>query len=121
VVQELRQRRLLPVGSFVAGPSWIQTGKAAVALGPNIPVMCLCADPHNFRYAVIYTEYLGADAVILNKVRLGEDVIAKFSPYFESVTLETTVPITRQGRVAMEIGVYRAKTFRKPFPTNQPR
>ena len=36
-------------------------------------------------------------------------------------TLETTVPITRQGRVAMEIGVYRAKGFRKSYPTDQPR
>ena len=121
VAKELRARRLLPVGSFVAAPSWIQTGKAAVALGPNVPVMCLCADPHHFRYAVIDTQYFGANAVILNKVKAGEDVVAKFSPYFESVTLETTVPILRQGRVAMEIGVYHAKNFRKSFPTDQPR
>ncbi len=121
VVKELRVRRLLPVGSFVAAPSWIQAGKAAVALGPHVPVICLCADPHHFRYAVIDTQYFGANAVILNKVKQGEDVITKFSPYFESVTLEAVVPIYRQGRVAMEIGVYRATHFLKSYPTDQPR
>jgi len=62
-----------------------------------------------------------SNAVILNKVKQGEDVITKFSPYFESVTLEAVVPIYRQGRVAMEIGVYRATHFLKSYPTDQPR
>lgn len=57
----------------------------------------------------------------MNKVKVGEDVIAKFSPYFESVTLEAVVPIYRQGRVAMEIGVYRGTHFLKSYPTDQPR
>ncbi len=121
VSKELHTRRLLPVGSFVAAPSWIQAGKASVALGPDVPVICLCADPHHFWYAVVDTQYFGANAVILNKVRAGEDVIAKFAPYFESITLETVVPIYRERRVAMEIGVYRATNFRKSFPTEQPR
>jgi hypothetical protein len=65
--------------------------------------------------------YLGKNAIIVKKVMPNDDVIAEFSPYFESVAALDEVPAVRHGNEAMRIGVYRARNFRKLFPTTQPR
>jgi len=114
-------RGLIPIDGFVGAPSWIQAGKAAIGLGPDVKVLCLCADPHHFAYMQKDSAYLGANAVIVKKVKPNDDVIAEFSPYFESVTALDVVPVTRHGNVVMEVGVYRAKNYRKLFPTSQGR
>src|SRR6185312_8070870 len=36
--------------TFVAATSWVQGGKAAYALGPDVVVLCLCHDPHEFAF-----------------------------------------------------------------------
>jgi hypothetical protein len=106
---------------FVAAPSWIQAGKAAVGLGPDVKVLCLCADPHHFYYMQNDSAYLGANAVIVKKVKENDDVPAEFAPYFEDITPLDVVPVTRAGHVVMNVALYRAKGFRKVFPTEQPR
>lgn len=117
----LGDRGLPPPGGFVAAPSWIQAGKVAVGVGPRLPVICLCADPHHFRYAVVDTEFLGRDAVLAVKVKAGDNPVERFSPYFQSLEPITVVPITRDGRVAMEVALFRGVGFRRVFPTDQPR
>jgi hypothetical protein len=112
---------LLPAGGFVAAPSWIQAGKAAIGVGPDWPVLCLCADPHHFRYTVDDRAWLGRDAVLLVKHKEGDDVVAKFSPYFETVALAGHVPLHRHGHEAMIVDVYAATGFRRLYPSDQPR
>ena len=111
----------LPAGGFVAAPSWIQSGKAAVGVGPDWPVLCLCADPHHFRYTQDDRRWLGHDAVLLVKHKERDDVVAKFSPYFTSVTLAGQVPLHRHGVPAMTVDVYKASGFRQLYPTDQSR
>ncbi len=117
----LEQRGLMPLNGFVAAPSWIQAGKAAIGLGPDVKVLCLCSDPHQFLYMQNDSAYLGKNAIIVKKVIPNDDVIAEFSPYFESVTALDVVPAVRHGNEAMRIGVYRARNYRKIFPTQQAR
>ena len=117
----LADRGLPAAGGFVAAPSWIQAGKLAVGMGPGVPVICLCADPHHFRYAAVDSEYLGRDAVLAVKVKAGDDPVARFAPYFQSLEPVAVVPITREGRVAMQVALFRGVNFVKLFPTVQPR
>ena len=117
----LKQRGLLPIDGFVAAPSWIQAGKAGYGIGPDVPVLCLCADPHHFYYASIDTTWLGRNAVIVEKVRPNDDVIAEFAPYFEQILPLDVIPITRGGQIVMDVAIYRARNFRRVFPTSQPR
>jgi hypothetical protein len=117
----LAARGFLPITGFVAAPSWIQAGKAAMGLGPDVKVLCLCADPHHFYYMENDSTWLGADAVIVKKVKAGDDVIAEFSPYFEQIVPLDVVPVTRAGHVVMSVGLWRATGFRTLFPTAQPR
>ena len=117
----LQARGLIPLDGFVAAPSWIQAGKAAVGLGPDVKVLCLCADPHHFYYMQNDSSWLGANAVIVKKETLNDDVIAEFAPYFEEIRPLDVVPVTRAGHVAMMVRLYRANGFRRLFPTAQPR
>ena len=110
-----------PVDGFVATASWIQAGKAAVALGPGTPVLCLCGDPHHFYYAENDSSFLGKDAMIVKKVREGDAVLERFAPYFERIDPITKFGVYRGLQEVMQLEVYRAKNFRALYPTNQPR
>jgi hypothetical protein len=114
---------LLSEGTFVAAPSWIQAGKAAVGLGPEFPVLCLCSDPHHFYYLEDDRRYIGSNAVLVAKVRPNQvdDVLARFGPYFESIEPVGRVAIHRANETALEVGIYRATKFRRLYGTGQPR
>jgi hypothetical protein len=111
----------MPVPGFIAATSWIQAGKAAVGMGPGTPVLCLCGDPHHFRYAANDSAFLGADALIVKKRREDDDVLERFAPYFEKIDVITTVSVNRGMQQVMLLDVYRAKNFRAVYPTEQPR
>ncbi|HEX7545767.1 MAG TPA: glycosyltransferase family 39 protein [Gemmatimonadaceae bacterium] len=117
----LDARGMLSHGEFLAAPSWIQAGEAALGTGPDVPVLCLCADPHHFYYMNDDRAFLGRDAVFVKKLKPDDDVVAAFAPYFESFEMADTLVIHRAGAEAMRVGIYRARGFRKLFPTMQPR
>lgn len=105
----------------MAATSWIQAGKAAIAMGPGTPVLCLCADPHHFYYAQNDSAFLGKDAILVKKLKVGDDLIERFSPYFERIDPITKVGIYRGMQLVMEVELYRAKNYRALYPTDQPR
>ncbi|MDA1082099.1 MAG: glycosyltransferase family 39 protein [Gemmatimonadetes bacterium] len=110
-----------PATDFVAATSWIQAGKAAVGAGPRIPVLCLCADPHHFFYAYSDSAYLGRNAIIVHKVRAGDDVIERFAPYFERIEPLTEFAVMRGPQDVMAVELFRATNFRALYPTTQQR
>jgi hypothetical protein len=117
----LDAKGMLAHGEFLAAPSWIQAGEAALGTGPDVPVLCLCADPHHFYYMHDDRAFLGRDAVFVKKLKANDDVVAEFAPYFESFEGADTLVIRRAGAVVGRVGIYRARGFRKVFPTAQPR
>ena len=117
----LDAKDMLAHGEFLAAPSWIQAGESALGVGPDVPVVCLCTDPHHFYYMTDDRTLLGRDAVFVKKIRPNEDVISAFSPYFDSLEIADTLVIHRGGAEALEVGIYRARGFKKVFPTSQPR
>jgi hypothetical protein len=118
---EVVGRGFYPVNGFVAATSWIQTGKAAVGMGPGTHVLCLCADPHHFRYAESDSAFLGADAILVKKVRENDDVLDRFAPYFERIDPIARIVVARGRQEVMQLDLFRASNFRKPYPTDQPR
>jgi len=117
----LDARNMLAHGEFLAAPSWIQAGESALGVGPDVPVVCLCADPHHFYYMNDDRTFLGRDAVFVKKIRPNDDVAGTFAPYFESFAVTDTLVIHRGGAEALKVGIYRARGFKKVFPTTQPR
>jgi hypothetical protein len=117
----LHTRELLPARArFVAATSWIDAGKLAYALGPRVPVLCLCANPHQFGYLHQQREFIGDDALIVERARRHATSPVTLAPYFDAVDSLAPVTIFRAGHPAITLGVYLAHHFRRPYPTDLP-
>lgn len=104
-----------PDTDFIAATSWIQAGKAAVGAGPGVRVVCLCADPHHFEYVNPQSAFLGRDAIIVHKVRAGDDVPSRFAKQFESIEPAGEFAVTRRRQEVMAVELFRARGFRAPY------
>jgi hypothetical protein len=99
-------------GTFVAAPSWIQAGKTAWALGPDAPVVCLCAAPHQFQFTRDQRAYLGRDAVLVMRPRTVAQMLPRYERSFASIQFVREVPI--RGKLTVEL--YLARDFQRPLP-----
>ncbi|HEY9426339.1 MAG TPA: glycosyltransferase family 39 protein, partial [Gemmatimonadaceae bacterium] len=70
---------------IVAAANWIDAGKVAHALGPDVPVVCLCDHPHHFRFLYPATEARGRDVVLVERVRAHSDVAADMARHSRAV------------------------------------
>jgi hypothetical protein len=115
----LHTRGLIPgPDRFVAATNWIDAGKAAYALGPNVPVLCLCAHPHQFGFLHDQARYLGDDALIIERIRGTRAMLSSaLAPYFDHVDFVALVPILRAGHPALTLAVYLGHRFRRAYPT----
>ncbi len=102
--------------TFIAATSWIQAGKASYAIGPETPVLCLCADPHEFGFLYDQRDVLGQDAVIVDRLPARHDLVARYAPYFESLTWVGNVTIRRFGAPVFQVGVYMGRDLTRPVP-----
>jgi hypothetical protein len=113
----LAQRGLLPDSTrFVGAPSWIDAGKVAYALGPNVRTVCLCDRPHQFQFLDPQTDFLGKDAVIVEPTSRGDaDPTARFAPYFRSVAMVGDVTLHRAGHPALTLTLLVGHDFQRPL------
>ncbi len=113
----LAERGLLPDSSrFVGAPSWIDAGKVAYALGPDVPTVCLCVRPHQFQFLYPQREFLGKDAVIVQPLPHGDaDPTTRFLPYFRSVAMVGRVTLHRAGYPVRTLIVMVGHDFQRPL------
>ncbi len=112
----LAQRGLLPdSGRFVGAPSWIDAAKVAYALGPDVPTVCLCDRPHQFRFLYQQRTFLGKDAVIVEPTPRTGDPTARFTPYFRSVAMVGSVTLHRMGHPALTLTLLLGHEFQRPL------
>lgn len=117
----LYSRELLPTRArFVAATTWIDAGKVAYALGPRVPVLCLCANPHQFGYLHRQRAFIGDDALIVVRARGHATLRVTLAPYFDSIDSLAPVTILRAGHPAITLGVYLAHNFQRPYSSDLP-
>ncbi len=102
--------------TFVAGTSWVQSGKIAYALGPSVPLVCLSGDPRGFGYVYGQGAFEGEDAVIIDRLPARHDVMAMYGAYFWQLGPAGRIGIRRDGRPAFDVAVYVGRGFRGPYP-----
>jgi 4-amino-4-deoxy-L-arabinose transferase-like glycosyltransferase len=102
--------------AFVAGTSWVQSGKIAYALGPAVPVVCLSGDPRGFQYVYDQHAFEGDDAVIVDRLPARHDVMAMYGAYFGQFAPAGRIGIRRDGRPAFDVAVYVGRGFHGPYP-----
>lgn len=105
---------------LVAATSWIDAGKVAYALGPDIPVVCLCDHPHHFHFLYPETEAIGRDVLLVTRVRAHDNVAADMAHYSRAVEPLGTVTIHRLGHPEFQLGLYLARDSSGLIPVDLP-
>ncbi|HZS61183.1 MAG TPA: glycosyltransferase family 39 protein [Gemmatimonadaceae bacterium] len=111
-IDDLVDWRGIPGSKLVLAPSWIQAGKVSWALGPDVPVLCLCTSPHEFAFTHDQRDFIGQDALIVMRPRTAVDMLPRYAPYFASITPYREIHI----RGKLVVDVYLARDFQRPFP-----
>jgi 4-amino-4-deoxy-L-arabinose transferase-like glycosyltransferase len=99
-----------PWPTFIAGTRWHEAGRLAVALGPAVPVLCLCLDARGFGIVSDNRRYLGRDGLVIVPEGAATQAMLTLTPYFSSLVRGET--LTMQGTVALV--VLRGQGLRDP-------
>lgn len=109
------QLGILDGGTVFAAPSWLYAGKLGYALGPTPPVLCLCADPQQFRFRGDVRAWVGHDLIVVaphSDPRAWE----RAATYFDSLQPLAPIEITRNGRPALTLDVKLGKSLHISTP-----
>lgn len=103
-------------GPFVAAVKWTDAGKIGYALGPRVPVVCLCGAPHQFGYLPGASAFIGHDAVIVDRSRGPSGVPRAYAPYFSRIDPIAPIIVHRFGRPVLTIQAFLARRYRAVYP-----
>jgi 4-amino-4-deoxy-L-arabinose transferase-like glycosyltransferase len=113
----LEERGLLGPGAVVASPIWMTAGKVSYALGPAIPVICVCGDPQQFRYRYDQTQWSGRDMpVIVPEGPGNERLWGDAATFFDRLDPLPSIAIERAGRTALVLDVRMGRNLHFPPP-----
>jgi 4-amino-4-deoxy-L-arabinose transferase-like glycosyltransferase len=109
----LDERGLAGPDLVVASTHWLYAGKASYALGPGVPVLCLCANQQQFAFRADRTAWAGRDVVVVLPAHAGEGWSAA-AAYFESLEDLEPIAITRGGVTALTLQPKLGRNLRFP-------
>ncbi len=113
----LAARGLLGPDAVVASPIWMSAGKVSYALGPDVPVVCACGDPQQFRFRYDQSQWNGRDVPVIvpegpGSARLWADAAA----FFDRFDPLPPVEIQRGGGTALVLDVRMGRNLHMPSP-----
>jgi 4-amino-4-deoxy-L-arabinose transferase-like glycosyltransferase len=106
-------RQALGQETAVASPSWLYAGKASYALGPGVPVLCLCANPQQFAFRADQNQWSGRDVMVVipaGKAGL-RDLAAR---YFDSLEPLPPVFVHRNGAIVLTLDLWVGRNLHFP-------
>ena len=108
----IQERHLIDTSTpAIAGTSWMTTGKLNYVIGRTVPVLCLCADPQQFRFLHDPGLFVGQNVIIvLTPWQYAHDAAA-LRKSFESLELLPPVILTRHGNRALKLIILRGKSL----------
>jgi 4-amino-4-deoxy-L-arabinose transferase-like glycosyltransferase len=107
----IKERHLLADNTkAVAGTRWFEAGKLNYVIGRQAPVLCLCANPQEFRFLHNSAGYAGQDVLVIGASRgpRGEPL----ARWFDRIEPLAPIMLHRDGAAAMELSVFRGVGFR---------
>jgi 4-amino-4-deoxy-L-arabinose transferase-like glycosyltransferase len=112
---ELARRGLLDrPGVAVAATRWLDAGKIDYALAGRVPVLCLCAEPHQYGIVAPLARFAGSDVLIIATRTKPADIAARFGPLFRSFAPLPPVELSHAGRPALSLPLYLGLGLRPP-------
>jgi 4-amino-4-deoxy-L-arabinose transferase-like glycosyltransferase len=113
---ELANRGDLKDVGFLAGLNWIHAARLDYALGRDIPVLCLCAEPHHFAIEHDPRLFEGRDGLVIGTTGSLYDPLGFLAGRFQRVELLAPVSLTRAGQPVIEIWIVRGFGFKSATP-----
>jgi len=103
---ELARRDELHRGIVVAATRWLDAGKIDLALGGQVPVICLGSDPREYGLESPAAAYAGKDILIMAPRETLASISAKFGNKFDSIETLPPLMILHAGRPAMKLSLF---------------
>jgi hypothetical protein len=97
--------------SFVAAPDWESTAAASYALGPDVPVVCVCAAEQQFRYQSDKTALAGRDAFIVGWPEAIAGHMPRLSRAFAELGAERRIELTLGETNVASLAIVEARDF----------
>lgn len=113
---DLDARGLLGAGTVVAATHWIDAGRINYALGGAAPVLCLCDDPHHFRFVNDPRRYAGRDILLVGTGRFAKAGFADRASSFDAIAPLAPITLTRGGQPAFVVELARGHRLRTSPP-----
>lgn len=117
----VKERHLIDAATpAIAGTSWMTAGKLNYTIGTSVPVLCLCADPQQFRYLHDPGGFIGRDIIVVQTPWQYAHDGAALRQSFERMELLPPVVLERNGTSALKLIMLRGKHL-LPLPANERR
>lgn len=108
----IQERHLIDSATpAIAGTSWMTAGKLNYVIGRNVPVLCLCADPQQFRFLHDPGIFVGRNVIIVQTPWQYEHDAATLRKSFKRLELLPPVTLERHGNHALELIILRGREF----------
>ncbi|HEV2563381.1 MAG TPA: glycosyltransferase family 39 protein [Rhizomicrobium sp.] len=91
----------------IAATHWTEAGKLNYIMGRNVPVLCLCADPQEFRYTQDLERFKGRNILVVGAHRSLAEVDANLSGMFDRIVPLAPIMLHRAGKPVIELTVVR--------------
>lgn len=113
----LEVRGLMSEDAVFASPIWMTAGKTSYALGPDVPVVCVCDNPQHFPYRYDQTQWAGRDVVVIVPSTMPR-LWGLAEKFFDRMDAMEPVPVHRNGEEAflLELRMGRNMQFPAGFP-----
>lgn len=95
----------------IAATHWAEAGKLNYIMGRKVAVLCLCADPQQFRYLQKPERFAGHDIAIIGVHRSPAEIESVLGGLFDRFETLPPIMLHRNGHPAIELTVIRGIDF----------
>jgi hypothetical protein len=113
VGRALTQRNLIGGDTRgVTSLNWFETGKLNYAVGRELPVFCLCADPQQFRFLHDPRPYAGLNLIVVSAQTDSRKRDTALHRWFDKIEPLAPVVLHRAGRPVITLALFRGVGFK---------
>jgi 4-amino-4-deoxy-L-arabinose transferase-like glycosyltransferase len=96
----------------IAAAHWTEAAKANYAIGPVVPVLCICSVPQHFAYMYNHADFVGRDMIVVGSDEMLRYKQAWISKYFARLEPLEPVHLYRGGAAVKTLTLFRGVSFR---------
>jgi hypothetical protein len=108
----LARRQLIDAQTpALAAVRWYEAGKADYAVGPGIPVLCICAEAQQFTYRHNPADFRGRNLILIGTEKT-KYTVGALAPRFKSWEQLPPIILHQHGEPALQLILFRGVGFR---------